>query len=110
MRKPFSYVKKELNFYLRSIESSSIKYLSIAYEPNWAIGTGDVQDISKIEQTVNLIKDYVHKKYNFEVEVYYGGSINGENIKAIYDVCDGVVLGKISTDYKSLNNLLSNIK
>ena len=110
MRKPFNYVKKELNYYLRSIESSSIKYLSIAYEPNWAIGTGDVQDISKIEQTVKLIKDFVYKKYKYDVEVYYGGSINEENIKSIYDICDGVVLGKVSTDYKELNNLLNNIK
>lgn len=110
MRKPFNYVKKELNYYLKSIESSSIKYLSIAYEPNWAIGTGDVQDISKIEQTVGLIKDYIYKKYKFNVEVYYGGSINENNIKAIFDICDGVVLGKVSTDYKELNNLLNNIK
>lgn len=110
MRKPFNYIKKELNYYLKSIESSSIKYLSIAYEPNWAIGTGDVQDISKIEQTVGLIKDYIYKKYKFNVEVYYGGSINENNIKAIFDICDGVVLGKVSTDYKELNNLLNNIK
>lgn len=110
MRKPFSYVKKELNYYLRSIDSSSIKYLSIAYEPNWAIGTGDVQDISRIEQTVKLIKEFVYKKYKFDVEVYYGGSIDEENIKQIYDVCDGVVLGKVSTDYKELSKLLNNIK
>ena len=110
MRRPFNYIKKELNYYLKSIESSSIKYLSIAYEPNWAIGTGDVQDISKIEQTVGLIKDYIYKKYKFNVEVYYGGSINENNIKAIFDICDGVVLGKVSTDYKELNNLLNNIK
>lgn len=110
MRKPFNYVKKELNYYLRSIESSSIKYLSIAYEPSWAIGTGDVQDISKIEHTVKLIKDFVYKKYKYDVEVYYGGSINEENIKSIFDICDGVVLGKVSTDYKELNNLLNNIK
>lgn len=110
MRKPFNYVKKELNYYLRSIESSSIKYLSIAYEPNWAIGTGDVQDISKIEQTVKFIKDFVYKKYKFDVEVYYGGSINEENIKPIFDICDGVVLGKVSTDYKEMNNLLNNLK
>ncbi len=110
LRKPFSYVKKELNYYLKSIDSSSIKYLSIAYEPNWAIGTGDVQDISKIEQTVTLIKDYIYKKYNYNIEVYYGGSINENNIKSIFDICDGVVLGKISTDYKELINLINNIK
>ena len=37
-------------------------------------------------------------------------NINKENIKSIYDICDGVVLGKVSTDYKELNNLLNNIK
>lgn len=109
-RKPFSYIKKELHYYLSSVESSSIKYLSIAYEPNWAIGTGDVQDINKIEDTVNRIKEFVNKRYKFNIEVYYGGSIDNENIKSIFDICDGVVLGKVSTDYKDFKELIENIK
>ena len=44
-RKPFNYIKKELNYYLRSIDSSTLKYLSIAYEPNWAIGTGEIHHL-----------------------------------------------------------------
>ena len=51
--KPFSFIKKELNFYLRNIESSNIKYLKIAYEPNWAVGSGEVQSLEKITKTID---------------------------------------------------------
>lgn len=105
-KRPFNYIKKELNYYLKSIESANIKYLSICYEPNWAVGSGNVQCINKIISTIEKIKKYVFDKYNIDVEVYYGGSINEENIKEIFDATDGIVLGKVSTDINSLKSLI----
>lgn len=109
-RRPFNYIKKELNYYLKAIESSSLKYLSICYEPNWAIGSGEIQCIDKITKVVDDIKLYMYNKYKLKVEVYYGGSIDTENIKSIFDVCDGVVVGKASTDINSLKELLKELK
>lgn len=109
-KRPFSYIKRELNYYLRAVEKSNIKYLSIAYEPNWAVGSGEIQCIDKISKVIADIKLYIKSKYKFDIEVYYGGSIDRENIKNILNVCDGVVLGKISTEYDELNELINEIK
>lgn len=105
-RKPFNYIKKELNFYLKAIESSSLKYLSICYEPNWAIGSGEIQCIDKINKVVEEIKLYMYNKYKIKVDVYYGGSINKDNIKDIFNICDGVIIGKSSTEIDTLKELV----
>ncbi len=109
-RNPFAYIKKELNFYLKAIDFTSIKYLSILYEPNWAVGSGKIQCADKIEKTIKKIKDYVLKKYDYKVEVYYGGSIDKENIEKILEISDGIVLGKVSTDMTELKDMLSVLK
>lgn len=107
-RKPFNHIKKEINYYLRSIESSTLKYLSIAYTPSWAIGSGD-SSIDKLTKVVESIKNYMLNKYKIEVEVYYGGNIENGNIKEIFNLFDGIVLDKDSTDIKVLKELLKEI-
>ena len=61
MSQNISYIK--LNYYLKAIESSSLKYLSICYEPNWAIGSGEIQCIDKITKVIDEIKLYMFNKY-----------------------------------------------
>ena len=109
-RRPFNYIKKELNYYLKAIESSSLKYLSICYEPNWAIGSGEIQCIDKIQNVIDNIKLYIYKKYNLNIEVYYGGSVDENNIKDIFNISDGIVLGKASIDIDELNKILGGLK
>ncbi len=107
-RKPFNYIKKEINFYLKSIESNTLKYLSIAYIPSWAVGTGD-KSVEKISKVIESIKKYMKSKYKIDVDVYYGGMIENGTVKDIIEICDGVVLDKESTDIKLLKELLKEI-
>lgn len=108
--RPWSYIKKEITYMLRSIESDNIKYLSIAYEPNWAVGSGDVQNNSKIEKIVLKIKKFVKNKYDFDIPVYYGGSITSDNVSDIINITDGIVLGKASTSIDNIREILGKIK
>ena len=107
-RKPFNHVKKEINNYLRSIESATLKYLNIAYIPNWAVGIGD-KEVDKITKVIEDIRKYMNKKYKINPEIYYGGNIENGNIKEIIDICDGVILDKASTDAKLLKELLKEL-
>ena len=107
-RKPFNHVKKEINNYLRSIESATLKYLNIAYIPNWAVGIGD-KEVDKITKVIEDIRKYMNRKYKINPEIYYGGNIENGNIKEIIDICDGVILDKASTDAKLLKELLKEL-
>ena len=108
--RPFRYIKRQLNYYLREIESANVKCLSIAYEPNWAVGSGDIQCIDKITKVINQIKDYILKKYNLDLEVYYGGSVDEENIQDVMNVTDGIILGKSGTNIDTLKKLVNKLK
>ena len=107
-RKPFNFIKKEINYYLKSIESSTLKYLKIAYIPSWAVGPGD-KSIDKISKVIEEIKNYMHNKYKLDIEVYYGGNIENSNIKDIFNISDGVILDKESTNIDLLKELLKEL-
>ena len=106
--RPFSYIKKEINYYLRSIESSTYKYLSIAYVPSWSVGSAS-KSSDKVAKIISDIKKYMLSKYKIDVEVYYGGSIENSNIKELYDVSDGLVIDKDGIDIDLLKELLSEL-
>ena len=106
--RPFSYIKKELNFYLKSIESSNIKYLSICYTPSYALSSAD-KSVESIAKVVEKIKTYFNKKFGIEIDVYYGGNVEISNAKEIYDICDGIMLGDESVDIKLLKELLKEL-
>lgn len=108
-KNPFNYIKKELNYYLKSIETTNLKHLSIVYEPNWAIGTGEIQCINKITKTIIQIKEYIKLKYNINIEVYYGGSINKDNVKEVFDISDGILLGKTSINIDELKSIINEL-
>ena len=106
--RPFNHIKKEINYYLRSIGSSTYKYLSIAYIPSFSIGVG-YKETSKVIEIINRIKKYMSSKYKIEVEVYYGGNIESSNAHELFEVSDGLILDKESTDIKMLKELLKEI-
>lgn len=70
----------------------------IAYEPIWAIGTGEVATIQDISKVHGYIKKLVKETYNVDISVLYGGSVkpsySGE-ILALPEV-DGVLIGGAS--------------
>ena len=108
LKRDVSFVKKELNYYLKSLESSSLKYLSIVYTPSHALSEAD-KSTTSISRVVEFIKSYFSKKYNMNIDVYYGGYIENSNIKEIYDICDGIMLDTQSNDIKIIKELLKEL-
>ncbi len=85
----------------------SLKDLTVAYEPVWAIGTGLVPTLEEINEVHLFIKKLLKDKYNIEAVVLYGGSVNLTNIKAICELIgvDGVLIGGASNDPINLINM-----
>ena len=106
----FSSIKRDINLYLKGLNKNDLKYLSIVYDPNWVIGISNTKDINKIAKMIKRIKIYIKNIYGAKIEVYYGGSIDENNINNILNICDGIVLGKISTNINKLKELLKHIE
>ena len=90
-------IKEQVLSALKDIEQ--LNNLYIAYEPVWAIGTGKTPTKEEIENVMeNIIKNANSVCNIKELKVFYGGSVNKENIEEIlnYNYIDGVLVGNFS--------------
>ncbi len=76
--------------------------LAVAYEPVWAIGTGEVATLAQIQETAAFVRRVVAEVFDFQrardIRVLYGGSVKPGNtgeIMACPDV-NGVLVGGAS--------------
>jgi triosephosphate isomerase (TIM) len=77
-----------------------LKKLVIAYEPIWAIGTGDTCAAEEANRTIGEIRAQLT---NSTVSIQYGGSVKPDNIDEIMaqPEIDGVLVGGASLDAPS---------
>ena len=85
---------------LEILDSIDNNQITIAYEPIWAIGSGENADKSYIEEVHGYIKEFCCQAFNFEekVSVVYGGSVKLENCEEILSSSevDGLLIGGAS--------------
>ncbi len=92
--------------YLRSqleiLDTTDSDKITIAYEPIWAIGTGENADKIYIDEIHGFIREFCCQELSFKdkVSVVYGGSVklsNCEDILSSSEV-DGLLIGGASLD------------
>ncbi len=89
---------------LNNIYGNELSHIVFAYEPIWAIGTGDVATNAEIEKTIKFIRKVISNLYDEnvarETSIVYGGSVNEKNIKDLTKIADldGVLVGGASLD------------
>ncbi|WP_119730712.1 triose-phosphate isomerase [Thermomonospora amylolytica] len=89
---------------LEKIPADQARSIVIAYEPVWAIGTGEVATPADAQEVCAAIRGRLAELYDEElaagVRIQYGGSVKGDNIAGIMaqpDV-DGALVGGASLD------------
>ena len=82
----------------------------LAYEPVWAIGTGETASIDHINEIHEQVKSKL-KDLELNIPVLYGGSVNPSNSKDILEseFVDGVLVGGASTKMDQLEGILNSI-
>jgi len=100
---------KQLEGYLKNIDN--IDFITFAYEPLYAVGTGILPKTEKIEEAVSFIKNYLEERYHKNAKVLYGGSVDSSNINEIINIdgIDGVLIGSTSSDIKEVERIFDNI-
>lgn len=89
---------------LSNITGEEAASLVIAYEPVWAIGTGQNATPSDVSRAVRSIRSQVRhlfgNKVADSVRVLYGGSVNVDNAAAYLNLVgvDGLLIGGASLD------------
>ncbi len=85
------------------------KPLWVAYEPVWAIGTGQVATLDQVEQAHKFIHKFLAENFRSGVPVLYGGSVKPDNAGAISKIesVNGLLVGGASLDIEVWNQLLS---
>ncbi|MDO4732683.1 MAG: triose-phosphate isomerase [Bacillota bacterium] len=87
--------------------------LVIAYEPVWAIGTGQVATPEDAETAIAYIRELIRELWGDladEIRILYGGSVKPENISDLM-ACpniDGALIGGASLDADSFAAIIAN--
>ena len=84
----------------------------IAYEPVWAIGTGNTASKKDIEEVHKFIKEVINSNYqfNYNLPILYGGSVNSKNSLEIFKInnVDGVLVGGASLKSSEFLKIIKN--
>lgn len=106
-------VKYQVEAALNGVSAEQAEYLVIAYEPVWAIGTGETATPEQAQEMHHFIRSLLEEKWNKEVSdsvrILYGGSMKPGNAKELLsqpDV-DGGLIGGASLDSSSFTEIIS---
>jgi triosephosphate isomerase len=103
-RKHFKVVKNQLENALFHLEETNWKNIILAYEPVWAIGTGETATPEQAQEMHAFIRTVINNRFGESVaqhvSILYGGSVKPSNAKEIFakpDV-DGGLIGGAALD------------
>jgi triosephosphate isomerase (TIM) len=103
-REQLGYCTGQLDAGLAGVSPEQAAGLVVAYEPVWAIGTGEVASPADAQEVCGAIRARVSEGHGAEaaasVRILYGGSVKADNIAAIMtqpDI-DGALVGGASLD------------
>ena len=96
----FEVVKNQTEVALFTLSAEEIKKVVIAYEPVWAIGTGETATAEQAQEIHAHIRNLIAAKYGQdvanEISILYGGSVKPDNAKEIFsqpDIDGGLIGG-----------------
>lgn len=109
-------VEKQIRSGLKNVSSDAAKNLLIAYEPVWAIGSGQPCSPDDAMGAALFIKRVLTNLYDRrlaeEIKIIYGGSVDVQNAAAYFIEAkmDGLLVGGVSLMAKEFGRILKSIQ
>ena len=96
----FNIVKNQLDNTVMKVDKNSWKKIILAYEPVWAIGTGETASAEQAQEMHEYVRKCISESFGKEisnnVSILYGGSVKPSNAVEIFnkkDVDGGLIGG-----------------
>ena len=108
-------VQEQLRKNLKDFKIHKGGSLIVAYEPVWAIGTGNYCKPEEALEMIKFIKEVLSLNLGHssdkDIKVLYGGSVNSENVAAYvkYPEIDGALVGGASIKAKEFQKLINEV-
>lgn len=103
-------IASQLGALFDQVATESLPAGIIAYEPVWAIGTGDTATPEQAAAVHEFIRQQVAERdVNIanDIQILYGGSVNAENAAGLFEMqhIDGALVGGSSLDAEAFNKI-----
>ncbi len=93
-------------------DTASSDWLSLAYEPVWAIGTGRIPEDQDVAEMHAAIREQLNERFGEAartIRILYGGSMNGDNADMLLSIpnVDGGLIGGASLTASKFEPILA---
>ncbi|MCL1882698.1 MAG: triose-phosphate isomerase [Defluviitaleaceae bacterium] len=98
----FDVIRKQLNVATDEMSAEDLTKVVIAYEPIWAIGTGETATKEQAEEVCAMIRNQIQTKHGQSaadsIRILYGGSVTDANAGELFAMpnIDGGLVGGAS--------------
>lgn len=106
------YVCRQLSESLGDFEEEDLHRIMIAYEPIWAIGTGETASPEQAQEMHESLRNYLGELFSEdlagEIPILYGGSVKPDNARELFSMedVDGGLVGGASLDIDSFSRII----
>ena len=109
----FTVISNQISESLFHLSSLDWDNIILAYEPVWAIGTGETASSDQVQEMHSFIRSFIAQKYSTElaqkISILYGGSVKPNNAKEIFSMkdVDGGLIGGASLNSKDFFSIVN---
>jgi triosephosphate isomerase len=109
-----TYVEQQIQESLFQLSDIDIQKVIIAYEPIWAIGTGETASPEQAQEMHAAIRMMISERFNSEIasslSILYGGSVKPNNAAEIFSGADvdGGLVGGASLNPEVFEEVINN--
>lgn len=111
-----SHIEMQVRKALAKVPRAKLGQVVIAYEPIWAIGTGNTATTGDVHEMKLFIEKVVSDLYGRnlaqKVRILYGGSVNGKNSRELFSegMIDGFLVGGASLHVEEFTEIIKSVR